>query len=196
MFRLRTKFLLAMLAISAGLTSTSLFLVRRTVEQHLRQQINQDLRNSVASFQNVERQRELSLSHAAELVANLPISRALMTTPHAPTIQDASADLWRLSGADLFVMASRSGSVLGLHGAAPGFNVHVAETLLKNSMAQDRPTRWWFGANHLYQVSIQPIYFGSEQQGNMVGLLVVGYELDERAARELSQVAAGQVAFW
>ena len=196
MFRLRTKFLLAMLAISAGLTSTSLFLVRRTVEQHLREQIHQDLRNSVASFQNVERQRELSLSHAAELVANLPISRALMTTPHAPTIQDASADLWRLSGADLFVMASRAGSVLGLHGAAPGFNVHVAETLLKNSMAQDRPTRWWFGANHLYQVSIQPIYFGSEQQGNMVGLLVVGYELDERAARELSQVAASQVAFW
>jgi len=194
--RLRTKFLLAMLAISAGLTSTSLFQVRRTVEQHLREQIHQDLRNSVASFQNVERQRELSLSHAAELVANLPISRALMTTAHPATIQDASADLWRLSGADLFLLASRSGSVFALHGAASGFTSKVAEPLLKRSLDTDRPTRWWYGANHLYEVSIQPIYFGPENEGNMVGLLVVGYELDERAARQLSQVAASQVAFW
>src|SRR5512132_1204722 len=162
MFRLRTKFLLAMLAISAGLTSTSLFLVRRTVEQHLRQQINQDLRNSVASFQNVERQRELSLSHAAELVANLPISRALMTTAHPATIQDASADLWRLSGADLLLIGSRSGSVFALHGAASGFNAKVAESLLTRSLESDRPTRWWYGGNHLYEVSIQPIYFGPE----------------------------------
>lgn len=194
--RLRTKFLLAMLAISAGLTSTSLFLVRRSVEQHLRQQIRQDLRNSVASFQNVERQRELSLSHAAELVANLPISRALMTTSHPATIQDASADLWRLSGADIFMLASRSGSVFALHGAAPGFSRNVAESLLKRALETDRPTRWWFGANHLYEISIQPIYFGPEYEGNMVGLLVVGYELDERAARQLSQVAASQVTFW
>jgi signal transduction histidine kinase len=195
-FRLRTKFLLAMLAISAGLTSTSLFLVRRTVEQHLRDQIRQDLRNSVASFQNVERQRELSLSRAAELVANLPISRALMTTAHPATIQDASASLWHLSGADLFLLASRSGSVFALHGAPAGFNAKIAEPLLKRSLESERPTRWWYGANHLYEISIKPIYFGSEREGNMVGLLVVGYELDERAARELSQVAASQVAFW
>src|SRR3954465_7960307 len=136
-FRLRTKFLLAMLAISAGLTSTSLFLVRRSVEQHLRQQIRQDLRNSVASFQNVERQRELSLRHAAELVANLPISRALMTTAHPATIQDASADLWHLSGADLFVLASRTGSVFALQGAAPGFNSKIAESLVKNSITSE-----------------------------------------------------------
>lgn len=185
-----------MLAILIGLTSTSLLLVRRTVEQHLRAQIRGDLRNSVMSFRNVERQRELSLSHAAELVANLPISRALMTTAHPATIQDASADLWRLSGADLLVLASRSGSVFGLHGAASGFNTQVAEKLLKDSLAQDRPTRWWYGAGHLYQVSIQPIYFGPATGGNMVGVLVVGYELDERTARELGQVAASQVAFW
>lgn len=185
-----------MLAILTGLTSTSLLLVRRTVEQHLRSQIREDLRNSVMSFRNVERQRELSLSHAAELVANLPISRALMSTAHPATIQDASADLWRLSGADLFVLASRSGSVYGLHGAAAGFNAKVAEKLLKDSLAQERPTRWWYGANHLYQVSIQPIYFGPATGGNMVGVLVVGYELDERTARELGQVAASHVAFW
>ena len=185
-----------MLAISAGLTSTSLLLVRRTVEQHLREQIQQDLRNSVSSFQNVERQRELSLSHAAELVANLPISRALMTTSHPATIQDASTDLWRLSGADLFLLASRSGTVFALHGAASGFSAKVAEALLKRAVETERPTRWWYGANHLYEISIQPIYFGSASEGNMVGLLVVGYELDERAARQLSQVAASQVAFW
>jgi signal transduction histidine kinase len=194
--RLHTKFLLAMLAILLGLSSTSLLLVRRTLERHLRAQINQDLRNSVALFRNVERQREFFLRNTAQLVANLPISRALMTTADPATIQDASADLWRLSGADLFLLAGRTGSVFALHGAASGFTANTAEQLLKDSLEGNRSPRWWFAASHLYEVSIQPIYFGPERDENMVGLLVLGSELDERTARELGQVTASQVTFW
>src|SRR5512144_1019147 len=116
--RLRTKFLLSMLLILAALTSTSLLLVRRRVEQQLRGQILQDLRNSVATFQNVQHQRVVSLRHSAQLLANLPISRALMTTRHAATIQDASEDLWKVAGTDLLVLTDRTGAVMGIHSAA------------------------------------------------------------------------------
>ena len=78
--RMRTKFLLSMLLISAGLTCTSLLLVRHSVQKQVRREIFADLRNSVSTFQNFQRERELTLTHSAELLADLPNLRALMTT--------------------------------------------------------------------------------------------------------------------
>ena len=53
--------------------------------------------------------------HSAELMADLPNLRALMTTQHEATIQDASSGLWRLAGSDLFILADRTGRVVALH---------------------------------------------------------------------------------
>ena len=117
--RMRTKFLLSMLLISAGLTCTSLLLVRHSVQKQVRREIFADLRNSVSTFQNFQRERELTLTHSAELLADLPNLRALMTTEHEATIQDASSGLWQLAGSDLFLLADRSRPRRGAaHGVA------------------------------------------------------------------------------
>ena len=70
--RMRTKFLLSMLLISASLTSTSLLLVRHSIQRQVRKEIFADLQNSVATFRNFQRERELTLTHAADLLADLP----------------------------------------------------------------------------------------------------------------------------
>ena len=57
--RLQTKFLLSMLLISAGLTCTSLLLVRGSVHNLVKEEIFADLQNSVATFLNFQREREL-----------------------------------------------------------------------------------------------------------------------------------------
>ena len=53
--RMRTKFLLSMLLITAGLTCTSLLLVRYSVRKQVKREIFADLRNSVGTFQNFQR---------------------------------------------------------------------------------------------------------------------------------------------
>ena len=194
--RLRTKFLLSMLLILAALTSTSLLLVRRRVQQQLRGQILQDLRNSVSTFQNVQHQRVMALRHSAQLLANLPISRALMTTGHAATIQDASADLWRIVGTDLLVLADARGAIMGLHSSVSGPDKAVIQDFMRVSLARDQSDYWWMADNHLYEVAIEPIYFGLPAENRLLGFAALGYEIDDRAAQELSQVAASQVAFW
>src|SRR5206468_12293774 len=123
--RMRTKFLLSMLLISASLTSTSLLLVRHSIQRQVRKEIFADLQNSVATFRNFQRERELTLTHAADLLADLPNLRALMTTQHDATIQDASRDLWRLAGSDLFLLADRTGRVVALHTSSPGLTREV-----------------------------------------------------------------------
>ncbi|HXM23002.1 MAG TPA: HAMP domain-containing sensor histidine kinase [Terriglobales bacterium] len=194
--RMRTKFLLSMLLISAGLTWTSLLLVRRSVQAQVRKSIFADLHNSVSTYQNFHRERELTLTHLAELLADLPNLRALMTTRHEATIQDASTDLWRLGGSDLFVLADRTGKVVALHTATPGFSREMAQQSLNRPFNQEGSGQWWFGAQHLYQVFLKPIYAGPAAANNLLGFMVIGYEIDDTVASQVSRIAASQVAFY
>jgi len=193
--RLQTKFLLSMLAVSAGLTCTTLLVVRQSVRAQVRQEIARDLRNSVVTFQNFQRQRELTLTRSAQLLADLPNIRALMTTSDAPTIQDASRSVWQLAGSDLFLLADPSGKVMALHGVPPDLTPHMAQEWLQRALEGDRPSYWWYGGGHLYEVFLQPIYFGRAAENRRLGYVVLGYEIDDRIAHDISQVAAGQVAF-
>src|SRR3984957_2890064 len=193
--RMRTKFLLSMLLISAGLTCTSLLLVRHSVQKQVKKEIFADLQNSVSTFQNFQRERELTLAHSADLLADLPNLRALMTTQHEATIQDTSTDLWRLAGSDLFVLADRTGKVVALHTANPGFTRQMAQQSL-NPSSQESSSQWWYGAQHLYQVFLKPIYSGPAVENRLLGFLVIGYEIDDVVASQVSRIAASQVAFY
>ncbi len=192
---LRAKFLLSLVAITTGLTSATLLLVRHRVRLQVRAQIFEGLRNSVGTFQNFQRQREVTLAHVAELLANLPSLKALMTTQDAATIQDASADLWHLGGSGLFVLSDRAGRVAALHTAAPGVSRSDAQELLRHSLERGEPRDWWLGNGHLYEVFLQPIYFGSPKDNMPLGILAVGYEIDDRVASEVSRAASSEVAF-
>jgi signal transduction histidine kinase len=194
--RMRTKFLLSMLLISAGLTCTSLLLVRHSVQKQVRREIFADLRNSVSTFQNFQRERELTLTRAAELLADLPNLRALMTTRHEATIQDASSGLWRLAGSDLFVLADRTGHVVALHTASPGLTRDMARESFANTVNDESSGHWWFGGQHLYEVFLRPIYFGAAAENRLLGFLVIGYEIDDRVTSQVGRIATSQVAFY
>jgi len=193
--RMRTKFLLSMLLISAGLTCTSLLLVRHSVQKQVKREIFADLQNSVSTFQNFQRDRELTLTHSAELLADLPNLRALMTTQHEATIQDGSSDLWRLAGSDLFVLTDRTGRVVALHTASPGLTRQMAQASFDKSVSDDSSVHWWYGGQHLYEVFLKPIYFGAAAENRLLGFLVIGHEIDDRLASQVSRIAASQVAF-
>jgi hypothetical protein len=126
-----------MLVITAGLTAMSLLVVRHSVQRQVREGIVQDLRNSVTTFQNFQRDREVMLTHAAELVADLPITRAIMTAHDPATIQDASKDVWQLTGSDLLVLANRNGEVVALHTKSPGFTREAAKQYFQRSLNEE-----------------------------------------------------------
>ncbi len=194
--RLSTKFLLSMLLITAGLTWTSLLLVRRSVQAQVRREIFAGLRNSVSTFKDFQRVREDTLSHSADLLADLPNLRALMTTEDETTIQDASGALWPLAGSDLFVLANQTGRVVALHANSPEFTRAMAQHSLDTSFNEDGSDHWWYGAQHLYQVFVKPIYFGPENGGRLLGFLVIGYEIDDAITSQVGRVAASQVVFY
>ncbi len=195
--RLRTRFLLSMLLITIGLTTTSLLLVQRSIRSNVRESIAVNLRNSVAAFQDFRHERETMLTSDVSLLADLPITRAIMTSDHPLTIEDAAPQVWQVAAGDLFVMVNRSGQVVAMHTKTPGFTKEAAEKYFRQSLDEDRgePSHWWLGDHHLYQTFIEPIYRGSKTDGTLLGFLVIGYEINERLAEEVSKVAGSQVAF-
>jgi signal transduction histidine kinase len=183
-----------MVLISAGLTSLSLLLVRQSVQSQARQDIVAGLQNSVSTFLSFHREEQTTLSHSADLLADLPDLRALMTTNHEATIQDGSAPIWRLADSDLFVLADTAGKVVALHTNARGFTRDMAQSSLNSSL--ERQDRWWFGAGHLYAVFLEPIYFGPASANRLLGFLIIGYEINDQVASQISRITSSKVAFY
>jgi signal transduction histidine kinase len=193
--RLRTKFLLSMVAVSAALTFTTLLLVRHTVQQEVRLGIQRDLTNSVSAFHNFQKQREVTLERSAALLADLPNVRALMTTHDPATIQDASRDLWQLGGSDLLLLADSSGKVMALQATPPEITLQEGQAFFPYVISREETRHWWYVEGHLYEVFLQDIYFGPMNRHQLLGYLLLGYEIGDTVTRDLSRVAASEVAF-
>src|SRR5579883_2091128 len=193
--RLQTKFLLTVMLVTFSLTATTLLVVRHSVQQKVRQEIFRDLENSVLTFQNFQRQRQAAFSESAELLADLPNVRALTTTRDASTIQDASQSIWHLARTDLLVLADPSAKIMALHASAPGLTPDAVHDFLTQSLRPNESRHWWYENGHLYEVFVQPIYFGDPSDERQLGYLALGYEVNNRIAEEISRVSASQVAF-
>jgi signal transduction histidine kinase len=182
-----------MLLISAGLTAASLLIVQRSVENQVRRNLRVDLANSVETFRNFQKEREQSLARSAELMADLPVLKALMTSRHAPTIQDASGELFRLSGGDLLALVDQGNRIVGFHTRSPGISLEQAQEVQDRKTAADSLQQWWFAGGHLYEVFLAPIYFGPQSNNSLLGTVAIGYEINQNVAQELARVADGQV---
>src|SRR2546425_4554589 len=113
--RLRTKFLFSLIFTTAALTTTSLLIVQSYAGKHARQDIDEQVENATLTFQQFALQRQTMLAQSAEIAASQPNIKALITTQHGPTIQDASSDLSEMAGAELFLFSYRAGEKDGAH---------------------------------------------------------------------------------
>jgi uncharacterized membrane protein len=105
--RLQTQLLISTLLIICALTGAILLIVRHTIRSQIAEQVRDSTVASLREFESVQQQLRLQLSRTAALLAELPTLKALMTTQHAPTIQDASVRFsWRIHAGKLWDFTS------------------------------------------------------------------------------------------
>jgi signal transduction histidine kinase len=192
--RLRSQLFIAALLIILGLTGSLLVFIRHTVKVEIQKQVHDGTEESVRAFESVQRQRELQLSRTAAMLADLPTLKALMSTSHAPTIQDGSETFWRLAGSDLFVLAKPDRGVVALHMTRPGWSAAAAEQDLKRSTDLGEDASWWYDDQRLYWVFLHPITSGAGSTTQQLGILAVGYQVDSAVAQQLAIAANNQIA--
>jgi signal transduction histidine kinase len=64
------------------------------------------------------------------------------------------------------------------------------------STSLESQRRWWFGANQLFEIFLKPIYSGPASENRLLGFLVVGYQIDESVASQISRIADSKVVFY
>lgn len=190
----RTHVLLvvAMAVIIAVVTGLSLLLIRHHLRNQVKDDLSLDLQHSVIAFQNLQAERLSTLERENALLSNLPTLKALMTSGDDLTIQNEGADFWRLSGADLFVLADPSGRVVAAYtrnsGVDPALRNGVA------SLLESPGKHYLIDGGSLYACALRPLYFGTDQAGTLLGYVVSGISI-ERTAREISQPTGADAAF-
>jgi signal transduction histidine kinase/CheY-like chemotaxis protein len=190
--KLRTKFLLSLALITAGLTCATLLIVRHTAQVQVQREIKQNALNAILTFQIMQHQHQVALSRKADLLASM----AFMRNGDATTIQDVSEDPWHSDDCDLFVLADRRGKIIALHSTIPAFPIATAEETLSRSLKKGNSEDWWYSGQRLYQVVLQPFYDGAPTptRSNLLGTVIVGRGIDP-AAEELSKASSSQIAF-
>lgn len=193
--KLRSKLVVSMALISTLMTGAALLVVQSAVRRHIRRDLHDELYNSVTTFLDFQRRSEALSARAATLLANLPSLKALMTTDDVATIQDASAEISQIGKGGLFVLADRTGRVVGLHPATGGLDRATAQHLFHDTLQRNASRTWWYGNGQLYEVFLHPILIGRPEDHNLIGVLAYGQQIDQSIANQIGNVAAGEVVF-
>jgi signal transduction histidine kinase len=194
-WRVRTTLMVSLLAASLGLTATCLLIIRISVQQEIQNALNSDLAHSLSTFRNIARQRNQMLSREAALLADLPSLKALMATQDTHTIQDGSGEFWTISGSDLFALSSPGGKLFTYSNRGPALDHALVTRGLQACMVELENSCMIAFGRSLYEVSIQPLYFGPPVNGTKLGYVVIGYAIDHEVAQQVSEAAAADVAF-
>lgn len=192
--RMRTTLLIPLLLLSFGLTPISLLILRTIVKQQARAGLASDLQHSVQTYQNLARQRRELLVRESSLLADLPSLKALMTAD-SRTIADGGSEFWQVSGSEFFALLDRNSKLIAVYNHGAPLDRSKVDQGLESGLRRAEDPVLLAIDGRLYEVSTQPLVFGDKDQGSPLGLVAVGYAVDEGVAREVSEAAAAEVTF-
>ena len=194
-WQMRTMLLLSLAALVLTMTVLFLVMVRMTVERQVRSNLELDMRHSLQTFHNLRQQRQQLLLRESSLLSELPSLKALMTTNDSRTIADAAAEFWTLSGNDFFALQSPEGSLEAYYNSGSPLTRPSVESALRESIDPPEVPRLFESDGRLFEISSRAVTFGSGEQRTGLGYVTIGYALDEKVAREVSEAAAARVVF-
>lgn len=194
--RMRSLLLLPLLLIPVALTTASLLVVRGHIQQELQLGLMDDVLHSSSTFRNLEKSRDGMLTRDAILMANQPSLKALMTTADPRTIENEGGDDARLSGSDLFALASPAGTLIAVYEGGRSTGLTQPQPDIFEALRNPDSSPYVFAHGKLYEIAAQPIYFGSRQNGTLLGYVAVGSAVDRSLAQQVAQSVSGEVAFY
>jgi len=188
--KLRTKLLSSLVFVIAGLTCATLLILRHNAEVQLARQAEDEARNVILTFQVMQQERQIALSHKVDLLATV----AAMRNGDVTTIHDAGEDPWQSSERDLLALTDQNGHIRALRTTAGEFEGPEAEAMLRRSRRPGDVTGWWYSGAQLYQIAIQPFYSDPPANRVLAGMVVAGRAVDVQELRDLAKIASTEVA--
>src|ERR1700677_5072087 len=190
----RTHVLLvvAMALVIAIVTCVCLLLIRHRLREQVTDDLSQDLNHSVITFQNLQAERLGALERENALLAELPTLKALLTSGDDLTIQDGAVVFWQISGTDLFALADPRDRIVAEY-SKTGTASPTLRDGLKNLLISPGK-HYLIDGKSLYACSLRPLYFGSDEDGTLLGYVISGVSI-ERTVQQISQLTGVEATF-
>jgi signal transduction histidine kinase len=192
-FRTRDLLVAAMALIIASATFASLLIVRHRLESQVTQGLEADLLHSVTTFENLQNEKLTSLERENALLADLPSLKALMTTSDDRTIENGAVEFWKVSGNDLLALANKEGRIVAVDAKGSQDDADLRNALQTLLAAPAR--HYLVSGDRLFECSVRPLYFGSEQDGTLLGYVVSGFAIDRNQVEQISKVTTVEASF-
>lgn len=180
-----------MLAIVFALIAAVLGVVQARLKSQLRAELSSTLRREAQAYAEIEKGRREESRESAQLIAEQPTLKALMSTNDPLTVQDASESILLTSRADLLILENPFGKMLALHSKDADVTSSMALPLLKESNGEED---WWFVGGHLYDMNFIPVVSGAQAEERVLGRMALGREIKNDSI--LNDGAFGRSAFW
>jgi signal transduction histidine kinase len=194
-WRMRTMLLVSLLTLALAMTAIFLAMVRLTVERQAHSDLTLDMQHSLQTFENLQEQRQRLLLRESSLLSEFSDLKAMMTTKDPSTIKDSGLEFWTLSGDDFFALLSPEGALEAYYSRGSPLSRKNVESALRESIASPGLPSLLYSDGRLFEISSRPLTFGSGEKMTGLGYVAIGYALDEKIAREVSQAAAAEVVF-
>ncbi|MEO7157495.1 MAG: ATP-binding protein [Vicinamibacterales bacterium] len=181
--------LLSMLSIGAAVYFVS---ARMTTQTEL--DLQGDLTEAATLVDDQRRTQFDNFARTARLIADLPKFKAVVEIADPPTLAPIASDYLVQAGADLFMVTGRKGQRLALAGET-GANLTTIVPADQAAVADGKavPSFWAHPGGVLEVVSV-PITIGLDRP-DLLGVLSVGYLLDDRRATQFKALTGADIAF-
>ena len=163
-----------MLAVVFLLTASVLVLVQARMRTQVRTDLASTLRTESRVYAEIERVRREQSQQSADLIANQPSLKALMSTNDQLTVQDGSLTILPTSHADLLILENPTGEMLALHSKSSDITAAMVKPLMQGSTSDED---WWFIDGHLYDVNLVAIVAGVGAEERVLGRMALGHEI-------------------
>lgn len=179
--------LLAMLSIGAAVNLIS---ARMTSETEA--ELQRDLTEAATLVDEQRRTQFENVARTARLIADLPKFKAVVEIADRPTLQPIAADYQIQSGADLLMVTGRHGELLAIAGE-PATDA-AASAGLKLALDGHAAPAFWVHPRGIMEVVSVPVTLGLDRP-EVLGVLSVGYLLDDRRAAQFKALTGADIAF-
>lgn len=192
---IRTRLLLqiSVACIIAATLLLSMLVVRGRLRAQVQQELQTDLQHSIQTFQDLQARQRVTLQRDNTLLAALPTLRALMTARDTTTISDGARDFWKLSGDDLFALADQDGRVLASYSRVQTPPEELQTSLQKVLSIPGK--HYLTSSGYLFEFTVTPIYFGTQESGTLLGYVIGGYLIDHELLQEVGRGAGAEAVF-
>jgi signal transduction histidine kinase len=183
---------LGMAVVTLIVTSLCVSIIRNRWQAQVTEDLSQDLEHSVTAFQDLQGERLGALERENALLAELPTLKALMTSGDDLTIQDGAAEFWHISGTDLFALADSGNRIVAAYTNSGTAGSTLRDGLKKLLLTSGK--HYLIDGKSLYACSVRPLYFGSDEDGTLLGYVISGVSI-ERTVRQISQPTGVEATF-